>query len=75
MSLHNGTERKSTRSMRKPLTSKDREHYVHKLRAREGRIAWTVRKTIVLSGLSNRMKKLKNGYAGLDRKIQVIILG
>ena len=45
MILHNGTERKSTRSMRKPLTSKDREHYVHKLRAREGRIAWTVNKS------------------------------
>ena len=45
MSLHNGTARKSARSMRKPLTSKDREHYVHKLRAREGRIAWTVNKS------------------------------
>ena len=26
----------------KPLTSRDREQYVHKLRTREGRIAWTV---------------------------------
>ena len=45
MSLHNGTARKSTRSMRKPLTSKDREHYIHKLREREGRVAWTVNKS------------------------------
>ena len=37
MSLHNGTKRKSGRIMRKPLTSKDREHYVHGLREREGR--------------------------------------
>jgi hypothetical protein len=45
MSLHDVKERKSGRTMRKPLTSKDREHYVHKLRAREGRIAWTVNKS------------------------------
>jgi len=45
MSHHNVKERKSGRTMRKPLTSKDREHYVHKLRAREGRIAWTVNKS------------------------------
>ena len=45
MSLHNGTKRKSGRIMRKPLTSKDREHYVHKLREREGRTAWTVNKS------------------------------
>ena len=45
MSLRNGTARKSARSMRKPLTSKDREHYVHNLRAREGRVAWTVNKS------------------------------
>ena len=45
MSLRNGTARKSGRIMRKPLTSKDREHYVHKLRATEGRIAWTVNKS------------------------------
>ena len=31
--------------MRKPLTSRDREQYVHKLRTREGRIAWTVNKS------------------------------
>ena len=29
----------------KPLTSRDREQYVHKLRTREGRIAWTVNKS------------------------------
>ena len=45
MSLNNVKERKPKRIMRKPLTSKDREHYVHKLRAREGRIAWTVNKS------------------------------
>ena len=45
MSHHNVKERKSGRTMRKPLTSKDRENYVHKLREREGRIAWTVRKS------------------------------
>ena len=45
MSLHNGTKRKSGRIMRKPLTSKDREHYVHGLREREGRTAWTVNKS------------------------------
>ena len=28
----------------KPLTSRDREQYVHKLRTRAGRIAWTVNK-------------------------------
>jgi hypothetical protein len=31
MSLHNVKERKTKRIMRKPLTSKDRENYVHKL--------------------------------------------
>ena len=45
MSHHNAKERKSTRITRKPLTSKYRENYVHKLREREGRIAWTVRKS------------------------------
>ena len=45
MSLNNVKERKAKRIMRKPLTSKDREHYVHRLRAREGRIAWTVNKS------------------------------
>jgi hypothetical protein len=45
MSLHNAKERKSKRIMRKPLTSKDRENYVHKLREREGRVAWTVNKS------------------------------
>ena len=45
MSHHNVKERKTKRIMRKPLTSKDREHYVHKLREREGRIAWTVNKS------------------------------
>ena len=29
---------------KKSLTAKDREQYIHKLRAREGRIAWTVNK-------------------------------
>ena len=45
MSLHNGTAGKSGHVAKKPLTSKDREHYVHKLREREGRIAWTVNKS------------------------------
>ena len=45
MSLNNVKERKSGRIMRKPLTSKDRENYVHKLREREGRVAWTVNKS------------------------------
>ena len=45
MSLHNVKERKSTRITRKPLTSKDRENYVHMLREREGRVAWTVNKS------------------------------
>ena len=45
MSHHNVKERKSGRIMRKPLTSKDRENYVHKLREREGRVAWTVNKS------------------------------
>ena len=45
MSHHNVKERKTKRIMRKPLTSKDRENYVHKLREREGRIAWTVNKS------------------------------
>ena len=45
MSLNNVKERKTKRIMRKPLTSRDREQYVHKLRTREGRIAWTVNKS------------------------------
>ena len=45
MSLNNVKERKPKRIMRKPLTSKDREHYVHRLREREGRTAWTVNKS------------------------------
>ena len=44
MSLHSGTKRKSKGLTRKPLTSKDREHYVHNMREKEGRTAWTVNK-------------------------------
>ncbi len=44
MSLHRGTKRKSKGPTRKPLTSKDREHYVHNMREKEGRTAWTVNK-------------------------------
>jgi hypothetical protein len=37
-------ERKSKGPTRKPLASKDREHYIHNMREKEGRTAWTVNK-------------------------------
>lgn len=39
------TKKKKGRITRKPLTSGDREQYIHALREKQGRIAWTVHKS------------------------------
>lgn len=39
------TKKKKGKVTRKPLTSGDREQYIHALREKQGRIAWTVHKS------------------------------